>query len=61
LYRNYRLACGRSTQIRETTVDASVEADVDIVGEENIHELTQDDLELILSANDDAEDFTDNL
>jgi len=61
LYRNYRLACGRSTQIRETTVDASVEADVEVVGESNIHELTEDDLELILSANDNAEDFTDNL
>ena len=61
LYRNYRLACGRSTQIRETTVDASVEADVDIVGEDNIHNLTEEDLELILSANDNAEDFTDNL
>jgi len=62
LYRNYRLACGRSTQIRETSVDANVDANVEtLIGEENIHELTEDDLELILSANDNAEDFTDNL
>jgi hypothetical protein len=62
LYRNYRLACGRSTQIRETSVDANVDANVEtLIGEENIHELTEEDLELILSANDNAEDFTDNL
>lgn len=64
LYRNYRLACGRSTRITESTVDANVDANVEaIIGEENIHELTEDDLELILSANEDdnAEDFTDNL
>lgn len=30
-------------------------------GLENIHELTDDDLDLILSANDDYEDFTDKL
>lgn len=61
LYRNYRLACGRSTRITESTVDANVDANVEMVGEENIHELTQEDLEEILSANDDNEDFTDNL
>ena len=61
LYRNYRLSCGRSTRITESTVDASVDANVDMIGEENIHELSQEDLEEILSANDDNEDFTDNL
>ena len=61
LYRNYRLACGRSTRITESTVDANVDANVEVIGEENIHDLSEEDLELILSANDDAEDFTDNL
>lgn len=61
LYRNYRLSCGRSTRITESTVDANVDANVEMIGEENIHELTKEDLEEILSANDDNEDFTDNL
>ena len=61
LYRNYRLACGRSTRITESTVDANVDANVEVIGEENIHDLSEEDLELILSANDEAEDFTDNL
>ena len=63
LYKNYRLAHGRSTRISETTVDADVNANVEasLIGEENIHELSEDDLDLILSANDDNEDFTDNL
>lgn len=62
LYRNYRLSCGRSTSISESTLDANVDATVENVGEENIHELTKEDLELILSANDDVdEEFIDNL
>lgn len=63
LYRNYRLSCGRSTTISESTVEANVDANVEAtIGEENIHELTTEDLDLILSANDDVpEDFLDDL
>ena len=64
LYRNYRLSCGRSTHISESTVDANVDATVDTIGEENIHTLSLEELDLILSQNDDMEevdDFTDKL
>ena len=64
LYRNYRLSCGRSTHISESTVDANVDATVETIGEENIHTLSLEELDLILSQNDDMEevdDFTDKL
>lgn len=61
LYKNYRLASGRSTSISESSVDANVDATVESIGEENIHELTEDDLNLILSASTEDENFIDTL
>ena len=58
LYRNYRLSSGRSTSISESTVDANVGIDA-VIGEENIHVLSEEDLDLILSTADEDEEFTD--
>lgn len=60
LYRNYRLSSGRSTSISESTVDANVGIDA-VIGEENIHVLSEEDLDLILSTADEDEEFTDIL
>lgn len=63
LYKNYRLACGRSTRITESTNEHNVNADVDVTGhgEENIKEISDKELDLILSANDNNEDFLDKI
>lgn len=58
LYRNYRLSSGRSTSISESTVDANVGIDA-VIGEENIHVLSEEDLDLILSTSTEDEEFTD--
>lgn len=58
LYRNYRLSSGRSTSISESTVDANVGVDA-VIGEENIHVLSEEDLDLILSTSTEEEEFTD--
>lgn len=63
LYKNYRLTCGRSTHISESSNDHHVESNVttQIIGEENIYEHTDEELEKILTINDDFDDFTDEL
>ena len=63
LYTLYRLACGRSTTNNFNDNKVSGKVAMKLVGEENIHELSDEDLDLILSANDDNpdEDFTDRL
>ena len=63
LYINYRLACGRSTRISESTNEHHVDADleVELVGEENIYEYTPEEMERIQNISNEQEDFTDKL
>lgn len=63
LYINYRLACGRSTRISESTNEHHVDADleVELVGEENIYEYTPEEMERIQNIGNEQEDFTDKL
>lgn len=61
-HEQYRLACGKSTN--NNFNDNKVSGTLDVkgfIGKENIHELSDEDLDLILSANEDNEDFTDKL
>lgn len=63
LYRNYRLACGRSTSISESSNEHIVEAEVETsVAEENIFKYTDEEMKFIqnISSNDN-EDFLDKL
>lgn len=63
LYRNYRLACGRSTKISESVNEHKVEAEVETsVAEENIFKYTDEEMKFIqnISSNDN-EDFLDKL
>ena len=61
-HEQFRLACGKSTTNNYHDNKISGTLDVNgMPGQENIHEITQEDLDLILSANDDYEDFTDEL
>lgn len=63
LYINYRLACGRSTRISESTNQHHVDADVEVelAGEENIYEYTPEEMERIQNISNTAEDFLDKL
>ena len=61
-HEQFRLACGKSTTNNYNDNKISGTLDVNgIPGQENIHEITDDELDLILSANDNYEDFTDKL
>ena len=63
LYKNYRLACGRSTSISESSNEHHVDADVDVKvpGEENIYEYTTEEMERIQNIENTTEDFIDKL
>ena len=62
LYRNYRLACGRSTSISESSNEHIVEAEVETsVAEENIFMYSKEEMERIQNISNDNEDFLDKL
>ena len=63
LYKNYRLACGRSTRISESTNQHHVDADVEVelAGEENIYEYTPEEMERIQNISNVSEEFLDKL
>lgn len=63
LYKNYRLSCGRSTRISESTNEHHVDADVEVelAGEENIYEYTPEEMERIQNISNTTEDFLDKL
>ena len=62
LYRNYRLACGRSTRITESSNEHRVEAEVETsVAEENIFKYSQEEMDRIQNITNENEDFIDKL
>ena len=63
LYKNYRLSCGRSTRISESTNEHHVDADLnlEVPGEENIYEYTPEEMERIQNIENTTEDFLDKL
>ena len=65
LYRNYRLACGRSTSISESSNEHHVEAEVEsTVAEENIFQYSQEEMERIQniqSMDEETQKFLDEL
>lgn len=60
-HEQFRLACGKSTNNNFNDNKFSGQVALEMVGEENIHELSDEDLDLILSANEEDGDFTDQL
>lgn len=63
LYKNYRLSCGRSTRITESTNEHHVDAEleVDLAGEENIYAYTTEEMERIQNITNETDDFIDKL
>lgn len=63
LYKNYRLSCGRSTRISESTNEHHVDAEleVDLAGEENIYAYTTEEMERIQNITNETDDFIDKL
>ncbi len=63
LYKNYRLSCGRSTRISESTNEHHVDAEleVDLAGEENIYAYTAEEMERIQNITNETDDFIDKL
>ena len=62
LHRNYRLACGRATIIRDSNNEHHVEAEVEtIVGEENLFEYSPEEMKRIQNISNSDDDFLDKL
>lgn len=63
LYKNYRLSCGRSTRISESTNEHHVDAEleVELAGEENIYEYTPEEMRRIQNIGNESDDFIDKL
>lgn len=60
-HEQFRLACGKSTNNNFNDNKFSGEVALEMIGKENIHEVSDEDLELILGANEDTDEFTDKL